>query len=213
MATVVAQSKTLKAKGHSRRKKNNAWLLPEGWSHFLKADSPACAPKRHRQVSREAHRSTQPMMRGAHPHKSYGWHDGLLVRRRRTAARGANRCTSSSPLRTTAQALSRGPGPTIHPLWAPISGCREVEPPLAPVPCLLGAATEDREGEFSKPNAAVSRYPAHGPVKPSSAKTTGQSAARTGVAVDATDGRLMARAHRVNAARAEEAPQLPVMPT
>jgi hypothetical protein len=70
-----------------------------------------------------------------------------------------------------------------------------------PVPCLLRATAEDREGEFSKPNATVSRHPAHGPVKPSSAETTGQSAAGTGATVDVTDDRLTARAHRVNAAR------------
>jgi hypothetical protein len=38
-----------------------------------------------------------------------------------------------------------------HPPWAPVPGCREVEPPLAPVPRLLGAAVEDKEGEISKP--------------------------------------------------------------
>jgi hypothetical protein len=42
---------------------------------------------------------------------------------------------------------------------------QEVEPPLAPVPCLLRATAEDREDEFSKPYAAVSRCPAHEPVK------------------------------------------------
>jgi hypothetical protein len=59
----------------------------------------------------------------------------------------------------------------------------------------------------------VSRHPTHGPVKPSRAETAGQSAAGTGVAVDVTDGTLIARARRVNAARAEEAPQSPVMPS
>jgi hypothetical protein len=65
--------------------------------------------------------------------------------------------------------------------------------------------------KFSKPNAAVPRHPTHGPVKPSCAKTTGQSAAGTGAIVDMTDGRLIAWARRVNVARAEEAPQSPVM--
>jgi hypothetical protein len=64
-----------------------------------------------------------------------------------------------------------------------------------------------------KPNAAVPRYPAPGPVKPLSAKTTGQSTVGTGATVDVTDGRLTARARRVNAARAEEAPQSSVMPS
>jgi hypothetical protein len=36
--------------------------------------------------------------------------------------------------------------------------------------------------------------------------------AMTDVTVDVTDGRLTARARRVNAARAEVAPQSPVMP-
>jgi hypothetical protein len=58
---------------------------------------------------------------------------------------------------------------------------------------------------FSKPNAAVPRHPAHGLVKPLSAKTTSQSAAGTGTTVDVTDGRLTARARRVNAVHAEEA--------
>jgi hypothetical protein len=116
--------------------------------------------------------------------------------------RGANRRASSSPPKAVVQPLARGPGPMSHPPWAPVPGCREVEPPLTPVLCLLGAAAEDREGEFSKPNAAVSRHPAHGPVKPSSAESAGQSVAGTGVAVNVTDDRLTARAHRVNIARA-----------
>jgi hypothetical protein len=36
----------------------------------------------------------------------------------------------------------------------------------------------------------VSRYPAHGLVKPSSVETMGQSAAGTGVAVDVTEDEL-----------------------
>jgi hypothetical protein len=60
--------------------------------------------------------------------------------------------------------------------------------------------------KFSKPNAAVPRHPAHGPVKPSSVKTTGQSTAGTGATVDVTDARLIARACRINAAHAEEVP-------
>jgi hypothetical protein len=67
--------------------------------------------------------------------------------------------------------------------------------------------------KISKSNAAVPRHPTHGPVKPSSVKTTGQSAVGTCVTVDVTDGRLTARARRVNAARAEEAPQSPVIPS
>jgi hypothetical protein len=44
--------------------------------------------------------------------------------------------------------LTLGLGPTSHPPWAPAPGCREVEPPLAPVLHLLGAIVEDTEGEF-----------------------------------------------------------------
>jgi hypothetical protein len=47
-----------------------------------------------------------------------------------------------------AQSLTRGPGPTSHTLWASVSECKKSEPPLAPVLRLLGAAAEDREGEF-----------------------------------------------------------------
>jgi hypothetical protein len=49
------------------------------------------------------------------------------------------------------QRTSLRPGPTSRPPWTLVSRCGEVEPPLAPVSCLLGAAAEDREGEFSKP--------------------------------------------------------------
>jgi hypothetical protein len=47
-----------------------------------------------------------------------------------------------------AQSLTRGPGPTSHTLWASVSECRKSEPPLSLVLRLLGAAAEDREGEF-----------------------------------------------------------------
>jgi hypothetical protein len=70
----------------------------------------------------------------------------------------------------------------------PVPGCREVKPPLAPVPRPLGASAEDRK--IFKTNAAVSRHPTHGPAKPSSAEVTGQSAAGTSVAVGVTEGGL-----------------------
>jgi hypothetical protein len=75
-----------------------------------------------------------------------------------------------------------------HPPWAPVPGCREADPPLAPVPRLLGATTEDRK--FFKTNAAVSRRPAHDPAKASSAEVTDQSAAGTSVADGVTKGGL-----------------------
>jgi hypothetical protein len=69
-----------------------------------------------------------------------------------------------------------------HPPWAPVLGCREAEPHL------LGAATKDRK--IFKTNAAVSRHPACGPAKASSAEVTGQSAEGTGVAVGVFEGGL-----------------------
>jgi hypothetical protein len=36
-----------------------------------------------------------------------------------------------------------------HTPWAPVPGCREVEPPLTPALRHPGAAVEDREGNFS----------------------------------------------------------------
>jgi hypothetical protein len=41
-----------------------------------------------------------------------------------------------------------GLGPTSHTPWASVSECRKSEPPLVPLLCLLGAATEDKKGEF-----------------------------------------------------------------
>jgi hypothetical protein len=70
------------------------------------------------------------------------------------------------------------------------SWVREVKPPLALVPRLLGASVEDRESKIFKTNAAVSRHPARGPAKPLSAEATGQSAAGTGVPVGVTKGGL-----------------------
>jgi hypothetical protein len=47
-----------------------------------------------------------------------------------------------------AQSMTWGPRPTSHTPWASVPECRKSEPPLTPVPRLLGAAAEDREGEF-----------------------------------------------------------------
>jgi hypothetical protein len=78
---------------------------------------------------------------------------------------------SSVPLhlrrkKQTTQSLARGPGPTSHTPWAPVPGCREVEPPLAPALRRLRAVAEDKEGEFFKTNAAVSRRLARGLAQP-----------------------------------------------
>jgi hypothetical protein len=86
--------------------------------------------------------------------------------------------------------MTRGPRPTSHTPWASVPRCRKSEPPLAPVLRLLGAATEDREGDFFKTNAAVSRHLAHGPAKPSGVGAAGQSAAGTYMADGVTAGGL-----------------------
>jgi hypothetical protein len=44
--------------------------------------------------------------------------------------------------------MTRGPRPTSHTSWVSVPGCRKSEPPLALVLRLLGAAAEDREGDF-----------------------------------------------------------------
>jgi hypothetical protein len=44
--------------------------------------------------------------------------------------------------------MTWGPRPTSHTPWVSVPRCRKSEPPLAPVLHLLGAATEDREGDF-----------------------------------------------------------------
>jgi hypothetical protein len=94
------------------------------------------------------------------------WHGGpgphfMYLARRFLCAEKANRRVKSTPLpaivrlfappKPIAQSLARGPGPTSHPPWAPVPEYREVEPPLAPVPRILGATAEDGEVEFSKP--------------------------------------------------------------
>jgi hypothetical protein len=103
-------------------------------------------------TSLDAHQSNPAYDTGARVHKSYNWCVGLRVRRRRTATRGANHrprlCASSSPPKTMAQSMTWGPRPTSHTPWASVPGCRKSKPPLAPVLRLLGAAVEDREGDF-----------------------------------------------------------------
>jgi hypothetical protein len=60
-------------------------------------------------------------------------------------------CAPSASLQPAVQPLAWGPRPTCHAPGAPVTGCREVAPPLAPIPRLLGAAAEDGEVKFSKP--------------------------------------------------------------
>jgi hypothetical protein len=75
------------------------------------------------------------------------------LREEHATARG--KCASSSPPKAADQSLMRGPGPTSHPPWAPVPGCREVKPLLAPVPRLLRASAEDRK--IFKTDAATPR--------------------------------------------------------
>jgi hypothetical protein len=86
--------------------------------------------------------------------------------------------------------MTRGPTPTSHTPWASVLGCRKSEPPITPALRLLGAAAEDREGDFLKTNAAVSRRLTRGPAKPSGVGVAGKSAAGTDVAVGVTEGGL-----------------------
>jgi hypothetical protein len=93
------------------------------------------------------------------------WHGGPgphvmhLVRRFLCAERANERVKSApppavvrlfTPAETNNPVSGTGPGPTSHPPWVPVRVYREVEPPLAPIPRLLGAAAEDREGDISK---------------------------------------------------------------
>jgi hypothetical protein len=52
-------------------------------------------------------------------------------------------CAPLASLQPAVQPLAWRPRPTCHAPGAPVSGCREVAPPLAPMPRLLGAVAED----------------------------------------------------------------------
>jgi hypothetical protein len=125
---------------------------------LFKEDSPARAQRRRRKSRPARAEAAQPMTRGPRPMSHTPWvlvlgcGEGELPRalEKRTATR------SSVPLhlrrkKQMARSLARGLRPTSHTPWVPAPGCGEGEPPLASVPRLLGTATEDREGEFSKP--------------------------------------------------------------
>jgi hypothetical protein len=51
---------------------------------------------------------------GARPHRSYGWLNGFLVRRRQTVVRGTIRHASSTPPWAAVQLLARGLGSRSH---------------------------------------------------------------------------------------------------
>jgi hypothetical protein len=59
-------------------------------------------------------------------------------------------CTPSASLQLAVHPPAWGPMPTCHAPGAPVSGCRKVAPPLAPILRLLGAVAEDWEDKFSK---------------------------------------------------------------
>jgi hypothetical protein len=76
-----------------------------------------------------------------------------------------------------------------HTPWVSGPGCREGEPPHAPVVRLLGAAAEDREGDFLNRCNSIRRL-TRGPAKPSCVGTAGQSSPGTDMAVGMTEGGL-----------------------
>jgi hypothetical protein len=86
--------------------------------------------------------------------------------------------------------MTQGPRPTSHTPWAPVPGCREVEPPLTPALRRLGAAAEDKEGNFFKP---MQRYRGASRVAQRNHHAwgaAGQSATGTDVVVGMTEGGL-----------------------
>jgi hypothetical protein len=90
---------------------------------------------------------------------------------------------------TPAQSLAQGPGPTSHPPWVSVPGCREVEPPLTPVLRPLGPVAQDREGEFLNQRSSI-EAPRAWPSETIMRGATGQPAAGTDVAVGVIEGRL-----------------------
>jgi hypothetical protein len=70
---------------------------------------------------------------------------------RRTRSMQPTRGCAPPRLRLVVQPLAWGPRPTCHAPGAPVSGCRKVALPLAPILHLLKAAAEDGEVKFSKP--------------------------------------------------------------
>jgi hypothetical protein len=73
--------------------------------------------------------------------------------RRRTATQEAyNRPTVVCPLSFAAiGGPTWGPRPTCHATGALVTGCGKITPPLAPMPCPLGAAAEDWKDKFLEP--------------------------------------------------------------
>jgi hypothetical protein len=91
--------------------------------------------------------------------------------------------------------MTWGPGPTSHMDCVPDFECEKSE-----LPCGERTAAHDRTlpqgrcGRIFLTKAAATRRAMHGPMKPPKVGAVGQSAAGTDMAVDATEGRLTARA-------------------
>jgi hypothetical protein len=63
----------------------------------------------------------------------------------------ANAPRLSTPLSsTTTCSLTQGPRPTRHVTGASVTVCKEVAPPPAPMPCLLGTITDSEKVNFSE---------------------------------------------------------------
>jgi hypothetical protein len=160
MATTAAESRRARmqrgaesseAKGRSnweRMRKRNCCTRGES---LFQGRLSRSRPETPRKISPDAHQSNLAYDRG--PGSTSHTASVLLSEceegeppcEERTAARGS---ASSSLPKTTAQSMTRGPRPTSHTPWALAPRCRKSESPLAPVLRLLGAAVEDREGDF-----------------------------------------------------------------
>jgi hypothetical protein len=136
---------------------------------FLKAYFPTRAPKHHGQSLARREPGFPPYDTRARPHMSCRLTRGTkkanhhtrsvqlprgyvplhLCRnqqsKRRTATQEAyNRPAVVRPLSFAATGgPTWGPRPTCHATGAPVTGCGKIAPPLAPMPRLLGAITED----------------------------------------------------------------------
>jgi hypothetical protein len=85
--------------------------------------------------------------------------------------------------------MTWGPRPTGHTPWASVPGCRKSEPPIAPVLRLLGAAAEDKEGDFINQCSGI-EAPRAWPSETIRRGAASQSAAGTDMADGVTKGGL-----------------------
>jgi hypothetical protein len=84
---------------------------------------------------------------------------------------------------------TQGPRPTRHVTGAPVTVCKEIAPPPAPMPHLLGTVTGLWKGKIFRTSAATRGSPAHGPTVPLSTTVTGQSTVGIGTTVGVVIGR------------------------